>query len=101
MMGRSVVHELDALDLAAFWPVGGQSSLAPVLYTTGWQSISEELRGGATRGRGKMDEDALYFEPRASEEFLAAAKTRRPRAREAHLTMAQRYQDLAGLDALR
>ena len=44
-MGRSVVHELDALDLAALWPVSGQSSLAPVLYTTGWQSISEELRG--------------------------------------------------------
>jgi hypothetical protein len=48
-----------------------------------------------------MDEDTLYFERRASEEFLAAAKARHPRAREAHLTMAQRYQDLAGLDALR
>ena len=48
-----------------------------------------------------MDEDTLYFERRASEEFLAAAKARHPRAREAHLTMAQRYQNLAGVDALR
>ncbi len=45
-----------------------------------------------------MDEDTLYFERRASEEFLAAAKAQHPRAREAHLTMAQRYQDLAAMD---
>lgn len=43
-----------------------------------------------------MEEDRLYFEQRASEEFLAAAKAQHPRAREAHLTMARSYQDLAG-----
>ncbi len=46
MMGRSVVHELDPLDLAAIWPVNGQSSLAPVHSTTGWQS-GREKRGAA------------------------------------------------------
>ena len=46
-----------------------------------------------------MDDDTLYFGRRASEEFLAAAKAQQPRAREAHLNMAQRYQDLASADA--
>jgi hypothetical protein len=45
-----------------------------------------------------MDEDTPYLERRASEEFLAAAKARHLRAREAHLTMAQRYQYLAAMD---
>lgn len=48
-----------------------------------------------------MDEETLYFEQRASEEFLAAAKAQHPRAREAHLKMARSYQDLAGTDASR
>ena len=48
-----------------------------------------------------MDEEAIYFEQRASEEFLAAAKAQHPRAREAHLKMARSYQDLAGTGASR
>ena len=48
-----------------------------------------------------MDEDTPYFERRASEEFLAAAKAQHPRAREAHLMLARRYHDLASIDASR
>ena len=48
-----------------------------------------------------MDEDAVYFERRASEELLAAAKAQHPRAREAHLTMAQSYWDLASIGRTR
>ena len=48
-----------------------------------------------------MDDDTLYFERRASEESLAAEKAQHARAREAHLKMAQRYRDLARIEALR
>jgi hypothetical protein len=48
-----------------------------------------------------MEEDALYFERRATEELVAAAKAQHPRAREAHLKMARCYQDLAGTGGLR
>ena len=40
MYDKSVVHELDALDLAALWPLGGQPSLAPVHSATDGQIIS-------------------------------------------------------------
>lgn len=42
-----------------------------------------------------MHDDAVYFGRRASEERIAAASARHPGAREAHLQMAQRYDDLA------
>lgn len=42
-----------------------------------------------------MEEDAVYFERRASEEVVAAAKSQHCRAREAHLKIAQSYRDLA------
>jgi hypothetical protein len=42
MIGRSVVHELDALDLATIWPLSGQSILAPIHSTTSWRSISKK-----------------------------------------------------------
>lgn len=46
-----------------------------------------------------MDEDALYFERRASQELIAAEKAQHPRAREAHLEMARHYQSLVSTGA--
>jgi hypothetical protein len=43
-----------------------------------------------------MEGDALYFSRRAQEEREAAMKAAHPSAREAHLDMAGRYDDLAG-----
>lgn len=42
-----------------------------------------------------MDAEAVYFQRRATEEFLAAANSQHPKAREAHLKIAQVYQGLA------
>lgn len=41
-----------------------------------------------------MEGDAGYFRRRASEERSHAVHTRHPRARQAHLEMAERYEDL-------
>lgn len=46
-----MIHELDALDLAAIWPVSGQSSLAPVHSPTDWQGTSKETESGRLEGR--------------------------------------------------
>lgn len=46
MGGYSAVHDLDALDLAAIWPVGGQPVLAPVQS----EAQGAELKAG---GRGQ------------------------------------------------
>jgi hypothetical protein len=48
-----------------------------------------------------MEDDSIYFERRASEEAIAAAKAQHRKAREAHLQMARSYRDLASGDALR
>jgi hypothetical protein len=45
-----------------------------------------------------MEEETAYFQRRASEETTAAAKAQHPNAREAHLRMAQSYQDLVSSD---
>lgn len=42
-----------------------------------------------------MEGDASYFARRAKEEREAAMKAAHPKAREAHLDMAHRYDDLA------
>jgi len=41
-----------------------------------------------------MESDTIYFRRRASEERTAALNTRHLRARQAHLEMAARYEDL-------
>lgn len=48
-----------------------------------------------------MEDDAIYFERRSSEEVSAAAKAQHRKAREAHLQMARSYRDLASGDPLR
>lgn len=48
------------------------------------------------RNRGwRMEGDGIYFERRANEERIAAMKAPDPRARKAHLELAERYGDLA------
>jgi hypothetical protein len=42
-----------------------------------------------------MEGDGIYFGRRASEERIAAMKAPHPRARKAHLELADRYNDLA------
>lgn len=42
-----------------------------------------------------MEVDTVYFERRASEERAAALHARHAKVREAHLQMAERYEDLA------
>jgi len=42
-----------------------------------------------------MEGDAAYFSRRASEERTAAMKAAHPNARQAHIDMAGRYDDLA------
>jgi hypothetical protein len=42
-----------------------------------------------------MEGDGIYFGRRANEERVAAMKAAHPRARNAHLEMADRYHDLA------
>jgi hypothetical protein len=42
-----------------------------------------------------VDSEAVYFQRRATEEFLAASNSQHPKAREAHLKIAQCYQNLA------
>jgi len=44
-----------------------------------------------------MDGDAVYFSRRRSEELLAATKAADPRARQAHLDLADRYEELAAI----
>jgi hypothetical protein len=41
-----------------------------------------------------MDSDVVYFRRRASEERTAALQARHLQARQAHLEMAERYEDL-------
>jgi hypothetical protein len=41
-----------------------------------------------------MESDVSYFRRRASEERAAALEARHPDARQAHLDMAERYEDL-------
>jgi len=43
-----------------------------------------------------MEGDANYFIRRANEERLAAMKAVHPAARQAHLKMAERYDEMAG-----
>lgn len=43
----------------------------------------------------RMQGDAIYFEQRANEERVAAMRAPHPSARQAHLEMAERYDDLA------
>lgn len=100
MGGPRLLHELDALDLAAIWPVSGQSGLALCTLRQVGRAQARSWRR-RTRGRAVMDEDALHFERRSTEEFLAAAKAQHPRARDAHLKMAQFYQDLASTGTVR
>lgn len=42
-----------------------------------------------------MEGDATYFSRRASDERAAAMKAAHPKARQAHLDLAHRYDDLA------
>jgi hypothetical protein len=42
-----------------------------------------------------MESDPAYFRRRASEAYLCVANADLPAAREAHLAMAKRYEDLA------
>lgn len=42
-----------------------------------------------------MEGDAIYFGRRASQEREAALKAAHPKARQAHLDLAARYEDLA------
>lgn len=48
-----------------------------------------------------MEGDTVYFRRRASEERTAAMYTRHPRARKAHIDMAERYEDLVRAIAAR
>lgn len=50
MEGRPDAHELDALDLAAIWPVSGQSSLAPVHSMTDSQGVGRKAAGSRPQG---------------------------------------------------
>ena len=43
-----------------------------------------------------MEGDAEYFSRRAQQEREAAMKAAHPSAREAHVSLAKRYEDLAG-----
>lgn len=43
-----------------------------------------------------MESDAGYFSRRAREERDASARAAHPNARQAHIEMAERYEDLAG-----
>ena len=43
-----------------------------------------------------MEGDAGYFARRAKEERDASSRAAHPNARQAHIEMAQRYEDLAG-----
>ena len=43
-----------------------------------------------------MEGDAAYFRSRASQEREAAMSAAHPKARQAHLELAERYDDLAG-----
>jgi len=45
-----------------------------------------------------MQGDQIYFSRRGSEERKAARKAADPRARQAHLELADRYDDLAALE---
>jgi hypothetical protein len=40
-MNKTIAHELDAVDLAAIWPLSGQPSLAPVHSAADRQLISK------------------------------------------------------------
>jgi hypothetical protein len=50
-------------------------------------------------GQIQMDGDLAYFQLRASEEKVAAANAAHPRARQSHLDMAQRYEELIWVKA--
>lgn len=43
-----------------------------------------------------MEGDAAYFSRRANEERVAAMRAAHPRARQSHVEMAERYDELAG-----
>jgi hypothetical protein len=58
--------------------------------------VVEQLPGGC-----RMEADTVYFRRRASEERTAAMYTRHPRARKAHIDMAERYEDLVRAIAAR
>jgi hypothetical protein len=53
------------------------------------------MRMSCSQWRNAVDGEAVYFQRRATEEFLAAANSQHPKAREAHLKIAECYQDLA------
>jgi hypothetical protein len=55
----------------------------------GWWGPRSELWGG------RMEGDSLYFSRRANEERVAAMKAAHPNARQAHLDLALRYEELA------
>jgi hypothetical protein len=48
-----------------------------------------------------MDGDAIYFVRRAKEERVAALRSTHPAARQSHLELANRYEELAGAIATR
>jgi hypothetical protein len=52
---------------------------------------AEQRSGGSS-----MEGDSAYFRHRASQERVAAMKAAHPNARQAHLEMAARFDDLAG-----
>jgi hypothetical protein len=53
------------------------------------------IRAHALEWGWSMDGDSLYFSRRGSEERRAAAAAVDPRARQAHLELADRYEELA------
>ena len=53
------------------------------------------IRADAPERERSMDGDSFYFSRRGSEERLAATKAVDPRARQAHLELASRYDELA------
>ena len=59
------------------------------------------LAGSASCGGVRMEGDVLYFSRRAKEERAAAMKAAGSAARDAHLDMAARYDELAASIAAR
>jgi hypothetical protein len=124
MRDRLAVHELDALDLASLWPLGGHANLAPLHAFADCRRVAgrgAELRQVTTANRGgraavveqcgwfsernkggkPMGDDAIYFARRAAQELTAATEAEHPKAREAHLQMARHYRDLISTGAMR
>ncbi len=76
-----------------------QSSLAECYIDNSGRQIAAP-RGAAPAGGRMMEGDAIYFRRRASDERAAAKRAEHPAARQAHLEMAGRYDDLASAIAV-